>query len=111
MSFFTRDAQVIALGSRVLRLEAFAEPAFGLSILVFGVLRGAGDTKGPFHIAVTGMWLIRLPPLAYLLLRTTDLALMGIWLAMVADLNIRGGIICLLRYRRFTWLDSWRESH
>ncbi|MDD4646660.1 MAG: MATE family efflux transporter [Sphaerochaeta sp.] len=109
MSFFTRDAQVIALGSRVLRLEAFAEPAFGLSILVFGVLRGAGDTKGPFHIAVTGMWLIRLP-LAYLLLSTTNLALMGIWLAMVADLNIRG-IICLVRYRRFTWLDSWRESH
>ncbi len=109
MSFFTRDAQVIALGSQVLRLEAFAEPAFGLSILVFGVLRGAGDTKGPFHIAVTGMWLIRLP-LAFLLLKTTDLALQGIWFAMVADLNIRG-IICLVRYRRFTWLDSWKESH
>ena len=33
MSIFTADAAVIALGARVLRIEAFAEPMFGASIV------------------------------------------------------------------------------
>ena len=109
MRFFTSDAAVIALGTTILRIEAFAEPAFGLSMLAFGVFRGAGDTRRPFFISIAGMWLLRLP-LAYLLLRTTRLGLLGIWIAMASDLILRG-IICLVQYRRFTWLDSWKETH
>lgn len=109
MRFFTSDASVIALGTTILRIEAFAEPAFGLSMLAFGVFRGAGDTRRPFFISIAGMWLLRLP-LAYLLLKTTSLGLLGIWIAMASDLTLRG-IICLVQYRRYTWLDSWQETH
>ena len=108
MSFFTRDIDVIRLGSTVLRIEAFAQTGFGLSILAFGVFRGSGDTRRPFLIAVAGMWLIRLP-LALILLRWTSLGLLAVWIAMTVDLNLRG-IICFVQYRRFTWLDSWRET-
>jgi Na+-driven multidrug efflux pump len=100
---------VIALGTTVLRIEAFAEPAFGLSMLAFVFFRGAGDTRRPFFISIAGMWLLRLP-LAYVLLKTTSLGLLGVWIAMASDLTLRG-IICLVQYRRFTWLDSWKETH
>ncbi|NCC65562.1 MAG: MATE family efflux transporter, partial [Spirochaetia bacterium] len=107
MRFFTNDTQVIALGITILRIEAFAQTGFGLSILAFGIFRGAGDTRRPFLIAVAGMWLIRLP-LSLILLRWTSLGLLGIWIAMMVDLNLRG-IICFVQYRRFTFLDSWKE--
>jgi putative MATE family efflux protein len=109
MTLFTRVEPVIVLGSRVLRIEAFAQPAFGLSILVFGVMRGGGDTKGPFLISLAGMWLLRLP-LAFLLLRLTGLGLAAIWIAMMSDLMLRGAI-CLYRYRKGTWISSWKQLH
>jgi putative MATE family efflux protein len=106
MSIFTADQTVIALGAKILRIEAFAEPAFGLSILVFGVLRGAGDMKGPFIISLSGMWLLRLP-LAWILLRTTNLGLQGIWIAMMSDLILRGSI-SYFRYRSGSWQKAWK---
>ncbi len=108
LSLFTSDSSVIALGSQVLRIEAFAQPAFGLSMLAFGVFRGAGNTKGPFFISIAGMWLVRLP-MAWLLLRYSTLALLGVWIAMASDITVRG-IICLISYRRYGWLDSYREQ-
>ncbi len=109
MSFFTRDANVIALGTTVLRIEAFVEPAFGLSMLVFGVFRGAGDTRRPFYISIAGMWVVRLP-VALILIRMTTLGLVGIWLGMALDLLLRG-IISAVMYLRFTWLESSSSVH
>ena len=109
MTLFTREIPVITLGAQVLRIEAFAQPAFGLSILVFGVMRGGGDTKGPFLISLAGMWLLRLP-LAWVLLKLTGLGLAGIWIAMVSDLMLRG-MICLYSFRKGSWLSSWQQPH
>ena len=109
MMLFTRVEPVVLLGAKVLRIEAFAQPAFGLSILVFGVMRGGGDTKGPFLISLAGMWLLRLP-MAYLLLRLTSLGLAAVWIPMMSDLMLRGGI-CLVRYRKGSWISSWKQLH
>ncbi len=109
MTLFTRVGPVVTLGTQVLRIEAFAQPAFGLSILVFGVMRGGGDTQGPFFISLAGMWLLRLP-LAWILLRVTGLGLAAVWIAMMSDLMLRG-MICLYSYRRGTWLNSWKQLH
>jgi putative MATE family efflux protein len=106
MGFFTTDQAVITLGAKILRIEAFAEPAFGLSMLVFGVFRGAGDMKGPFIISLSGMWILRLP-LAWILLNTTNLGLQGIWIAMMSDLVLRG-IISFFRYRSLSWMKAWK---
>lgn len=105
MRVFTKDTAVIELGAKVLRIEAFAEPFFGLSMLVFGVLRGAGDTKGPFLISIVGMWIVRLP-LAWALVSFTGLGLAGAWIAMMSDLVVRG-ICCLWRFRSGRWLNAW----
>lgn len=109
LSLFTADEAVITLGAKVLRIEAFAQPAFGLSMLTFGIFRGAGDTKSPFFISLAGMWLVRLP-LAWALLSYTTWGLWGVWLAMASDITLRG-IICLFAYRHSGWLERYTEQH
>ena len=91
VSFFTNSIEVINAGSHLLKIVAICEPFFGLSMMVFGVLRGAGDTRRPFIISIIGMWIVRLP-LAYILVNYTSYGLNGAWIAMTIDLIVRGVI-------------------
>lgn len=100
MKIFTGDPEVIALGARVLRIEAFAQPMFGASIVISGVLRGAGDTRTPFLINLFSMWAVRLVA-AYFL--APGYGLIGVWIAMALELNVRG-LIFIYRLRREKWL-------
>ena len=104
VSLFTPDLDVAALGGAVLRIEALAQPFFALSMVICGIMRGARQTKITFVIAAVGMWVVRIP-LAFLLLRTTDLGLTCAWIAMASDLFTRG-MIALFYYRKGTWLKS-----
>ena len=102
MSIFTADAAVIALGARVLRIEAFAEPMFGASIVASGSMQGAGDSTGCFVLNLISMWGVRLT-LAVLL--APRFGLVGVWAAMCAELCTRG-VLFLLRMARGRWLDK-----
>lgn len=57
---FSRDAAVIALGSLVLRMVACSEPFYGVSIVIEGMLQGAGKTVVPFLFNISGMWGVRI---------------------------------------------------
>ena len=88
-------------GVPVLRLVAFAMPPLSAIIVLTGALRGAGDTRYPILLTWIGFLVIRIP-LAYLLTRSVvdlgpvgsihgfDLGLIGAWIAMFADLLVRG---------------------
>jgi putative MATE family efflux protein len=90
------QARVIGEGVGVLRLVAFAMPALASCIIFTAALRGAGDTAIPVLFTWIGFLLVRIP-LAYLLTSsTTGLGLFGAWLAMFADLMVRG---CFCWYR------------
>ena len=102
MGIFTADAAVIALGARVLRIEAFAEPMFGASIVASGSMQGAGDSTGCFILNLFSMWGVRLT-LAVLL--APRFGLVGVWVAMCAELCTRGALF-LLRMARGKWLDK-----
>ena len=102
MSIFTADAAVIALGAQVLRIEAFAEPMFGASIVASGAMQGAGDSTGCFVLNLISMWGVRLT-LAFLL--APRFGLVGVWSAMCAELCIRG-LLFLIRMGRGKWLDK-----
>ena len=97
---FTDVPEVIDLGSQVLRIVAFAEPLFGASIVASGCLRGAGDSKGPFLIGLCTMWGVRI---TLSLLLVGNLGLIGVWLAMAAELCARG-LIFMVRLYRGKWL-------
>lgn len=57
---FSRDAGVIALCTVVLRMVAVSEPVYGVSIVLEGMLQGAGKTVAPFIFNMAGMWGVRI---------------------------------------------------
>ena len=87
MSLLSVDPEVVALGARCLRLEAFAEAGYAASIVTYGAFVGAGDTKVPALLNLVSVWAVRIV-LAILL--TPHYGLMGYWIAMFIELNVRG---------------------
>ena len=57
---FSSDAQVIRLGSTVLRMVAVSEPFYGVPIVIEGMMQGVGKTVTPFIFNVAGMWGVRI---------------------------------------------------
>ena len=98
----TSEAEVVALSSHVLRIVAFAEPLFAVSIVVIGALRGAGDGKGPFWISTSSMWGIRM---ATVLLFTQSFGVVSVWVTMAVELSLRG-IFFLVRLLRGRWIKT-----
>lgn len=100
-ALFSPDAEVIALTARVLRIVAFCEPFFALSIVMAGALRGANDSRTPMFISLFSMWIIRIV-LACILIFGLGFGLEGVWLAMSIELTVRG-LLCTLRWRSGKW--------
>lgn len=101
-AFLTPDPAVQQLGIQVLRIELLAEPLFAASIVATGCLRGAGDTLIPGILNLVSIWGIRLT-LGFILSQTMGLA--GMWIAMAAELSVRG-ILFLIRLKREKWLRN-----
>ena len=91
------DEEIRRLGTTILRIEAFAEPLYGASIVAAGVFRGAGETLMSSILNLISVWAVRIP-LAYYLGSTYGLK--GAWLAMCIELCVRG---CLFLVRLLLW--------
>lgn len=102
MGLLSPVAEIRNLGAEVLRIEAFAEPLFGASIVATGALRGAGDTFFPSLINFISMWFVRIP---LSLLLASYYGFYGIWVAMCIELCIRG-LLFLYRLKRGKWLKN-----
>lgn len=97
------QAPIIAEGVPVLRLVAFAMPPLAATIIFTSALNGAGDTRSPVLVTWVGFLGVRIP-LAYLLSGPVGLGLFGAWLAMFADLVVRG-VFFLHRFAAGRWKD------
>ena len=106
MSIMSPVEEIIALGTDVLRIEAWAEPMFAASIVCNGVFIGAGDTLKPAILSLSSMWLVRLTMAATLAPRY---GLRGVWTAMAIELTFRG-LIFLTRLFRGNWQKALRPS-
>ncbi len=104
MGLFSDDINVINEGVGALRVIAFIQPLFNATIVLTGVLRGAGDTKVPLYAALGGMWIVRLIS-AYIFINVFGLGLRGAWLGMLLDLFFRFTIV-FTRYYKRKWLDN-----
>lgn len=101
MQWLSSDAGVVAAGSEVLRIEAFAEPLFAASIVAYGAFVSAGDTLVPCLMNLGSMWAVRLSLAFYL---APLYGLKGVWIAMAAELSLRGSLF-LLRLRGRRWMQ------
>lgn len=102
MGVLTNDPEVIALGVKVLRIEAFAETLYAVSIIGYGSCVGAGDTMVPMALNFASMWVVRI---GLALILTPKLGLTGYWIAMCIELNVRG-IIFFMRIRGKRWMKK-----
>ena len=57
---FSRDGDVIRLGTTVLRMVAVSEPFYEIPIVVEGLMQGVGKTTAPFVYNVIGMGAVRI---------------------------------------------------
>ena len=98
MGFMSPVPEVVQLGARCLRVEAWSEPLFAAAIISYGVFVGAGYTLVPCGINLVSMWIVRLGLSAILV---TTMGLYGVWTAMAIELCFRGTVYLL-------WLSSKR---
>ena len=99
MSLMSPVEDVIAQGTQVLRIEAWAEPMFAAAIVANGVFIGAGDTMIPAIMSLASMWAVRLTLAASL---APKYGLKGVWTAMAIELTFRGSIF-LTRLFKGKW--------
>ncbi|HSW09727.1 MAG TPA: MATE family efflux transporter [Bacillota bacterium] len=98
---YTRDPEVVAMGTQALRIMAVTQPFMAVNFIMAGSLRGAGDTRWPLLTTATGIWGVRVL-LGYLLAVVAGLGLAGAWMAMAADHTVRA-ILLTLRFRAGRW--------
>ena len=106
MSLLSSDPEVVALGARVLRIEAFAEAGYAASIVAYGACVGAGDTAVPSMLNLGSMWLVRIVPAIFL---TKVYGLVGYWIAMCIELNVRGALF-IWRIRGEKWMKNMLKT-
>lgn len=105
---FSRDAEVISLSSRVLRMVALSEPFYGVYIVLEGCLQGAGNTKAPFLFNVIGMWGVRIVG-TFILVSLLHYGLTAAWGAMICH-NLLLFAIFVLYYRSGRWTELTRKT-
>ena len=102
MTLMSPVGEIIAQGTDILRIEAWAEPMFAAAIVCNGVFIGAADTLKPAIMSLTSMWCVRLTLAAYL---ARDYGLRGVWTAMAIELTFRG-LLFLTRLFRGRWMKK-----
>ena len=108
MGMFTRDAAVIALGTRVLRMVALSEPIYGVAVILEGIFQGVGDTRSTFIFNIIGMWGVRILGTC-IMLRCFGGGLTAAWGCMIAH-NLLLGAMLTVRYIRGRWNPLNREA-
>ena len=107
MGIMSPVEEVIALGTEVLRIEAWAEPMFAAAIVANGVFIGAGDTMIPAIMSLCSMWFVRLTLAASL---APKFGLKGVWTAMAIELTLRGSIF-LTRLFKGGWVEKLKVKN
>lgn len=101
MSLFTKDTEVIRLGSTVLRMVAVSEPFYGVSIIIEGIMQGVGETVTPFKFNILGMWGIRIIG-TFLCTQKLGFGLVSAWACMIAH-NLLLFVLFVIYHRKGTW--------
>ena len=108
VGLFSRDETVIALGSTVLRMVALSEPFYGVSIVIEGMLQGAGRTKAPFVFNILGMWGVRIVG-TFICIRYFGLGLVAAWGCMISH-NLVLFVLFARHYLSGRWDPFYRQK-
>ncbi|RNL73764.1 MATE family efflux transporter [Streptomyces sp. I6] len=93
------NADIIALTVTGLLIAALMQVFDAVQNIGNGILRGIGDTAGPFRISLVGYWLIGLPA-GYLLGVIADWGVEGVWIGQTIGLAATAAILLVAFLRR-----------
>ncbi len=82
VSLFSKDRQVIMLGTIVLRMVACSEPFYGVSIIIEGMMQGMGNTVIPFACNICCMWGVRIVG-TFICTQLLSMGLISAWACMI----------------------------
>ena len=94
---FTDDPEVIELGVSLLRIAAFFQLFDGLQTVTLGALRGVGDVRLPFVLAIIAYWVVGLP-LSLTLGFGLHLGAVGFWWGLTLGL-VTAALLLTIRFR------------
>lgn len=100
-TLFVSGTAEVAEATRFVRAAAVSTLALGIDGSATGVLRGAGDTRWPFVASLLGRYAVALP-VAALGLAVEPLAVVGLYVALVAETAVPG-VVNLWRVRTNAW--------
>lgn len=98
-TWFTADENAIDMVVTALRIDAFAQPALAVGLVLAGALQGAGDTKSPMYSTAIGMWIFRVIGV-YVLGIQMEMGIAGVWLSIAIDLYVRA-IFLFFKFKKF----------
>lgn len=110
IKLFSSDAQVISLGSTVLRMVAVSEPFYGVPIVIEGMMQGVGKTVTPFIFNVAGMWGVRILG-TFICIHLLGLGLVSAWGCMIGH-NMLLFILFITHYISGRWnpMNNYSKS-
>jgi Na+-driven multidrug efflux pump len=97
------DAEVVAVGTQLLRVLAVSGLFITVALTFTGGLQGTGDTKSPFYISIISQIAVPLS-ICFVLQRLGMLEPIGIWLAILAG-HVTRAALSVWRFRQ----GKWRE--
>ncbi len=98
---FSKDPEVIRLGSTVLRMVAVSEPFYGVPIVLEGIMQGVGKTVAPFVYNVLGMWCARIAG-TFVCTQLLHLGLVSAWACMIVH-NLLLFVLFTIHYLTGKW--------
>ena len=107
IGFFTRDADVLALGTSLLAIAAVFQLFDGLQGVVTGTLRGLGDTRTPMVTNLGAHWLVGLP-IGYTLCFVAGWGAPGLWWGLSVGLIVAGVVLLAAWAKRVGQLHEGR---
>ena len=108
VGIFSDSAEVVRLGTDVLRMVALSEPFYGFSIIVEGMMLGVGNTKQPFVFNILGMWGVRIVG-TFICTQLLSFGLVSAWGCMIAH-NLLLFVLFFYCYVSKKWNPLEREK-
>jgi len=99
IGLFSREQEVLALGSSLLLVAAVFQLFDGLQGVTTGALRGLGDTRTPMITNLAGHWFFGLP-VGYTLCFVLGLGVIGLWIGLSVGLIVVGVILLVIWTRK-----------
>ena len=101
ISPFTKEAEVIAVATKYLRIAGFAYAFLGVQMVISGALKGAGKTLEQMFFRVFTLWVLQIP-LSYGLAHQAGWGVDGIWWGILLA-KFLGCLTVVFWFRKGSW--------